>query len=174
MLIDGYVRSANFTSARQLDIAAPPDRVWHAVSELPVLLRRSWLAVPAALPLILASLLRRDMRRGDIRFGRKPWSLHEGEILSGRPSAGRLAALQVAQIDEGREAVLVGHHRFADYATSFYVEPLGGARSRIHNVTRASFNTAGLGSLYLIGVRMLHNVYVDWMLRRIRNRAEQT
>jgi hypothetical protein len=139
-----------------------------------MLLRRSWLSVLASVPLILASMLRRDLRRGDVSFGRKPWSLHEGEILSGRPSAGRLAALQVAHIDDGREAVLVGHHRFANYATSFYIEPMGETRSRIHNVTRASFNTAGLGRLYLTGVRMFHNVYVDWMLRRIRNRAEQT
>jgi hypothetical protein len=173
VLIDGYVPNANFTSARQLDVAAPTSRVWQVLPDLPVLLRRSRLAIPATGPLILASFLRREMRRGDITFGRKPWLLREGEVLVGQPTAGASSTLRVARIDDGREAVLEGHHRFADYATSFYIEPLGATRSRIHNVTRASFKTGGIGTLYLTGVRLFHNLYVDWMLRHIRNRAEQ-
>lgn len=68
--------------------------------------------------------------------------------------------------------VLVGHHRFAEFATNIYVESLGVERTAIYNVTRAKFNTRGLGLVYLAGVRVFHNLYVDWGLRRLRRLAE--
>ena len=77
-----------------------------------------------------------------------------------------------AQGDEGREVVLTGRHRLADFATSLYVEPIGPGRSRLHNVTRARFKTSITGRLYLAGVHLFHDVYIDWMLRARRRRAE--
>src|SRR5712691_3490953 len=101
---------------------------------------------------------------GDGGFGRSAWTFREGAVLAG--------AFSVDRVDPGREVVLIGHHRMADFATNFYVEPTGDGRSRLHNVTRARFRTSGLGHLYLARVHVFHNPYVDWMLRALRRLAE--
>lgn len=164
MIIDSCQPDANFVSARHLDVGAEADRVWQVLPQLPVVLRESRWAPVAALPLWVASVLRGDRGRGDNDFGRRPWTLREGVALA--------SALHVGRVDEGTEVVLLGQHRFANYATNFYVESLGPRRSRLHNVTRARFKTDGLGRLYLSGVRVFHNLYIDWMLRRLRRLAE--
>jgi hypothetical protein len=78
----------------------------------------------------------------------------------------------VDRVDPGREVVLVGRHRMAEFATNFYIEPIGGGRSRLYNVTRATFMTTGLGRIYLAGVRVFHNLYVDRWLQALKGRAE--
>jgi hypothetical protein len=78
----------------------------------------------------------------------------------------------VDRVDPGREVVLVGRHRMAEFATNFYIEPMGSDRSRLYNVTRATFRTTGLGRVYLAGVRAFHNLYVDRWLQALKRRAE--
>ena len=164
MLVDSYQPDANFISARQIEVTASPDRVWQVLPELPVVLRNSRWAKVAAAPLLVAALLRGERGSGAVDFGRRPWTLREGEVLAG--------AFSVDRVDPCREVVLVGHHRMADYATNFYIEPNGTDRSRLHNVTRARFRTAGLGRVYLAGVHVFHDLYIDWMLRALKRRAE--
>ena len=148
MLIDRYHRDANFVSERHLIVRAAPERVWQALPELPAALRRSRLVAVASIPLRVASALRGKKGRED-------------------------EALSVDRVEEGRELVLVGHHRFADYATNVYIEALGDGRSAIRNVTRAKFSKSGLGLIYLAGVSTFHNLYIDWGLRRLRRLAER-
>jgi hypothetical protein len=164
MIIDSYQPDANFISAQELKVSAPSGRLWELLPQLPVALANSRLAPFAALPLWVASVVRADRRLKDSGLDRQPWTLREGTELAGTMSVGR--------VDEGKELVLLGHHRFADFATSFYIESLGVRLSRLHSVTRAKFKTEGLGRLYLAGVRVFHNIYVGWMLRSLRHLAE--
>jgi hypothetical protein len=135
MLVDTYLPNANFISARQVEVAAAPQRVWEVLPELPVVLRSSRWAMVATVPLLFASLLRGEHGRGDHEFGRKRWTFREGVVLAG--------AFTVDRVDPGREVVLVGRHRMAEFATNFYIEPMGSDRSRLKNVTRAKFRTTG-------------------------------
>ena len=147
MIVDAYHPDANFVSSRRLIVHAAPERVWRALPDLPATLRQSRWAIVAGLPLRVASAM-----RGEGGLGSAPVSID--------------------RVEEGREVVLVGHHRFADFATNIYVESLGDERTAIHNVTRAKFKTRGRGLLYLAGVHVFHNLYVDWGLRRLRALAE--
>ena len=164
MIVDTYHPDANFISARRVEVAAAPERVWAVLPDLPVALRASPLAKVGAVPLLLASLLRGEHGRGVVDFGRTPWTFREGVVLAG--------AFSVDRVDPGREVVLVGHHLMAEYATNFYIEPMGSDRSRLYNVTRATFRTTGLGRIYLAGVRVFHNLYVDRWLQALKGRAE--
>ena len=148
MLVDSYEPHANFISARQAEVGAPAERLWDVLPELPAVLRNSRWAAVAAVPLWVASVV-----RGERGLGHNAFSFD--------------------RIDPGREVVLVGHHRFADFATNFYVEPISADRSRLHNVTRARFKTAAIGRLYLAGVRVFHDPYVDWWLRSLKRLAER-
>jgi hypothetical protein len=164
VIVDAYQPDANFVSARSIEVAAAPERMWEVLPELPVALRGSPLAKVGAVPLLLASLLRGEHGRGAVDFGRTPWTFREGVVLAG--------LFSVDRVDPGREVVLVGRHRMADYATNFYIEPMGNGQSRLYNVTRAKFRTTGLGRIYLAGVRVFHNLYVDRWLRTLKRRAE--
>jgi len=178
MLIDAFEPHANFVSARSVAIAAPSRRVWEALPMLPVALRRSRVAAVAALPLLAASLLRGDLLRGTLPFGAAPWVLREGEVLLGsrrdlEGDAVHSTVLVVGPIDAGHEVVLLGRHRFASFATCFVVDPVNSRRSRTDNVTRATFTSGTVGTLYTAGVRVFHDAYTDWMLRTLRGLAEQ-
>jgi len=164
LLIDAYEPDANFVSARNTEVEAPPQRVWKVLPEFPVALRKTRWASVGALPLGVAAIVRRERGLPDNDFGRGPWTLHEGAVLS--------RAFTVDRVDPGRELVLVGRHSLADFATSFYVEPVGTNRSRLTNVTRARFKTSVVGRVYLTGVNVFHNLYMDWMLRALRRLAE--
>ncbi len=164
VIVDSYQPDANFVSARRVDVAATPERVWEVLPDLPVALRSSLVAKVGAVPLLFASLLRGEHGRGAVEFGRTPWTFREGVVLAG--------AFVVDRVDPGREVVLVGRHRIAEFATNFYIEPMGGGRSRLYNVTRAKFRTTGLGHIYLAGVHVFHNLYVDRWLRALKRRAE--
>jgi hypothetical protein len=165
MIIDAYEPDANFISARQVEVAAAPERVWEVLPELPMALRGSLFAKVGAVPLLVASLLRGERGRGVVDFGRTPWTFREGVILAG--------VFSVDRVDPGREVVLVGRHRMAEFATNFYIDPMGSDRSRLSNVTRAKFRTTGAGRIYLAGVHVFHNLYVDQWLRALKRRAER-
>jgi hypothetical protein len=164
MIVDAYQPDANFISTRQVQVAAAPERVWAVLPELPVILRNSPWAKVAGVPLLVAAMLRGELGRGVVDFGRTPWTFREGVVLAG--------VFSVDRVDPGREVVLVGRHRMAEFATNFYIEPMGSDRSRLYNVTRATFRTTGLGRIYLAGVRVFHNLYVDWWLKALKRRAE--
>jgi hypothetical protein len=164
MIVDAYQPHANFISARRMEVAAAPERVWEVLPELPVALKGSLFAKVGAVPLLLASVLRGEHAGGVVDFGRTPWTFREGVVLAG--------VFSVDRVDPGREVVLVGRHRMAEFATNFYIEPMGSDRSRLYNVTRATFRTTGLGRVYLAGVRAFHNLYVDRWLQALKRRAE--
>jgi len=164
LLVDAYQPDANYVSKRLIDVAATPARVWEVLPELPVALRKTRWASAGALPLWVAAVVRRDHGASDNGFGRGPWDLREGAVVS--------RAFTVDRVDPGREVVLVGRHSLADFVTNFYVESIGFNRSRLTNITRARFKTSVAGRVYLIGVHVFHNLYMDWMLRALRRRAE--
>src|SRR5260370_38613442 len=163
-MVDSNHPHANFIRARHVEVAAAPERVWEVLPDLPVALRSSLLAKVGAVPLLFASLLRGEHGRGAVEFGRTPWTLREGVVLAG--------AFAVDRVDPGREVVLVGRRRIAEFATNFYIEPIGAGRSRLYNVPRAKFRPTGLGHIYLAGVHVFHNLYVDRWLRALKRRAE--
>lgn len=164
MLIDAYQPDANFVSTRRIEVATTPQRLWEVLPELPVALRSTRWASVGEVPLGVAAIVRRERGLTDNDFGRERWTLREGAVLS--------RAFTVDRMDPGRELVLVGRHSLADFATNFYVESIGVNRSRLTNVTRARFQTSATGRVYLIGVHVFHNLYMDWMLRALRRRAE--
>jgi hypothetical protein len=143
MHIEAFVAHPNFYNAHAVDVAAGADRTWRAVRTVAGDLRPRG---PAAVPLALASLLRRDVRDG--------------------------VPLTIAHMDEEREIVITGHHRFADFATNIYLEPLPDDRTRIYNVTRARFAGGAIGWVYRRGVDVFHDAYVAAVLRRIKRLAE--
>jgi hypothetical protein len=164
LLIDAYQPDANFVSARRIEVATSPERLWEVLPELPVALRNTRWGSVGAIPLGVAALVRREHGITDNDFGRGPWTLREGAVLS--------RAFTIDRVDPGRELVLVGRHSLADFGTNFYVESIGFNRSRLTNITRARFKTSVAGRVYLIGVHVFHNLYMDWMLRALRRRAE--
>src|SRR5260370_15421016 len=91
VIVDAYQPAANFISARHVEVAAAPERVWEVLPDLPVALRGSLLAKVGAVPLLFASLLRGEHGRGAVEFGRTPWTLREG--------AGLAAAFAVDRVD---------------------------------------------------------------------------
>jgi hypothetical protein len=150
LLVDAYEPDANFVSARSIEVAAPPELVWAALPDLPAALRRSRWATLGGVPLWIASMI-----RGERGIGHH-------DVAS---------RFKIDRIDEGREVVLTGRHSLADFATNFYVESIGNNRSRLTNVTRARFKTSVVGRVYLTGVHVFHNLYMDWMLRELRRQA---
>src|SRR5216684_8415286 len=102
MLIDAYQPGANFVSSRGIEVAAAPERVWEVLPELPVVLGNTRWASVGALPLGVAAIVRREHGLTDNGFGRRPWTLREGAVLS--------RAFTVDRVDPGRELVLVGRH----------------------------------------------------------------
>jgi len=58
VLVDAYEPHANFISARRVEVAAPAERLWDVLPELPAVLRNSRWAAVAAVPLWVASVVR--------------------------------------------------------------------------------------------------------------------
>jgi len=83
------------------------------------------------------------------------------------------ATVSVSLVDEPNELILTGRHRFADFATNLRLEPEGD-KTRLYNVTRARFRTTPIGRVYLAGVHLFHDAYIDRALKRIKALAERT
>lgn len=165
MLVDRYLPDCNFINLHALDVEAGATALWAA---LPSAARR--LMRPrgvATVPLRLAALM-----RGDLAVRRRPGeppTLREGEVI-GDPFSRN--SLVIERVDEGREIVIKGSHRYADYVTNIYLEPLASGRTRIYNVTRAGFSRSLPGRLYLLGVRVFHDPYIEQALARLKRFVE--
>src|SRR5260370_9589906 len=83
VIVDAYQPDANFISARHVEVAAAPERVWEVLPDLPVALRSSLLAKVGAVPLLFASLLRGEHGRGPLEVGLTPWTLPRGWCAAG-------------------------------------------------------------------------------------------
>jgi hypothetical protein len=167
MLVDDFLVGANYVNAHSADIDAGVAAVWAALRDLPMALARPrWVALPLALPLLLAAAVRGDFSPASLRLGSARLDLRKGERIGG--------GFKVIDVVEEKEVLLQGRHRYADYVTNVYLEPRGRQRTRVRNVTRATFKTAGLGGVYLAGVHVFHDIYIDWMLHRLKQLAEET
>jgi hypothetical protein len=147
MLVDGVVPGANFTSTLSVVIDASPETVWGALGEAVQTIRPRGLF---SLMMRLAALMRRDS------FG----------------GYGDVGTIWIEKMDEGREVVVHGQHRYADYVTNLYLEALEDGRTLAYNVTNAKFVTSPPGKLYLKGVRIFHDPMVEWGLRALKRFIE--
>jgi len=84
-----------------------------------------------------------------------------------------IPGFHVAAIEIRSTVVLVGHHRFSDYALVFRLERLGPHRTRVHAETRAAFPGAA-GRIYRLVVIGSggHVVAVRRMLSGVKRQAE--
>jgi hypothetical protein len=166
MFVDGYVPGANFVNVHVAEVKREPGEVWAAISEAIVRIRS---AGPA-------KLLRCAVGRTRFEGGRngnqepEPRTFREGEAVG---PCGDPDLFRIEQIDEGREVVLTGSHRYASYATNLYLEPVSPGLTRVYNVTRARFfNRTALGRTYFRAVRLFHDPLVEAGLWRFKLSAE--
>jgi len=148
MAVSGLIPDANYLNVHSITIVAEPAEVWSALLELPSALRHSPVARVITIPLLVAAIFRRDFRR------------IQGPWLALRP------------VREEREALVQGQHRYASFAANVCLEPDGPARTRVYNVTRARFSRSGLGSIYLLGVHLFHDLYIEWLLHALKQAVE--
>jgi hypothetical protein len=156
MLINAYLPGCEYWNAHAVDMRAGSAQVWGVLPDV----FPSMFAIPlirAALG--MAALVRLERpRRGPARAIR----LKEGESEDG---------FRVDRIDEGREVVFTGSHRYSQYAVNLYIESLSNERTRLYMVTRAYF-PGFVSRLYFIGVRLFHDRIVEGGLRRAKRRIE--
>lgn len=169
MLVEEQVPGENYVNAHAVDVRASTEVVWQILPDLPGALRGVPASV-AAVPLVVAAAF-----RGDLRARRPARAPRRIEIREGARIADRLsdASIVIARVDEGREVVVTGRHRFADFALNVFLQPLGPARTRVHNVTRARFRGGALGRIYRAGVDVFHDRYVEWGLGALKHLAEE-
>lgn len=89
---------------------------------------------------------------------------------------GTIVGFRVARAHPPRELVLVGRHRFSDYALTFRLDPLDeGRATRVRAETRAAFPglAGGAYRLAVIGTRG-HVLVLRRLLRAVARRAERT
>jgi hypothetical protein len=163
MAIDAYLPGCNFRSIEWIAVEADAATVWVPLPDMP----GKWTPKGLfAFMLWLASVVRRDLRRrGSDLVGRL--TLSEGEVIG----YGR-GAWRIEHVEEGREVVLHGSHRYADFYTNLYLEAMEGGRTRVYNVTRAHFSQSLLAKVYLLGVRVCHGPAVNIGLRRLKKVVE--
>jgi hypothetical protein len=172
MLVDRYVPGANFENVHVVEVGVASGDLWAAIPEATVRMRPSGCV---AILLRAAAVARFE---GRLRSAGVPGlltlSLREGEAvgeLLGAP--GDPEAFLIERIDEGREVVLTGSHRYASYATNIYLEPISPGLTRVYNVTRARFfEETPLGRAYFMAVRVFHDPLVEAGLRRFKLAAE--
>ena len=166
MLIDEYLPAANFVRHVSVEVDADPEHLWEVLPDLPALFASSraadWL-------LQLAARMRRDRGSGVGAPARS--ELREGAGVPIPERYGTTPATVVA-LDEGREVVCEGSHRFAKFFSNVYLERLPHGRTRVVNVTRANFRKTFTGRVYLLGVRVLHTPLVRIALRRFKEASE--
>lgn len=163
MHIAGLVDDANYQNVHSVTVNVHAGRVWSAAERAASDFSMGGVA---AIPLAAAALMRGESPR--LRRGRRGLRFEVGDRV-GTGGSG----FEVAHVRPGREVVLTGRHRYAEFATNLYLEPLDGDHTRLWNVTRARFRTAGIGRVYRLGVGVFHDLYVEGALRRIKRLAER-
>lgn len=161
MAVDALMPGCNYVNAHAIEAAASPGDVWAA---LPAVAEAGLRSAPASVLLGLAALARLEQPR---RFPRRMPTEPGGWIAAGG------ATFTVVHSDPGRELVLAGRHRYAEYAAGFFLEPAGGEGTRVYQVTRARFRRTLAGRLYFLGVRVFHDALVEGALRRLVRAAER-
>jgi hypothetical protein len=171
MLVDGYVPGANFVNVHIVGVRAESADVWAAIPEATARIRP---AGPVALLLRAAAMARFEGGcSGTDEPGLRTLSLREGEAVGDLLGACDPEAFLIERIQEGREVVLTGSHRYAAYATNIYLEPVSPGLTRVYNVSRARFfDATGLGRAYFLAVRLFHDPLVEAGLRRFKLSAE--
>lgn len=94
---------------------------------------------------------------------------HRGNSFTTPPVPGQeVNGFRVAGVDEPRELILEGRHRFASYRLSFFIDALGEDRCRLRARTEASFPGV-LGWVYrgLVIGSGAHAFIVEQMLGRV-------
>lgn len=126
---------------------------------------------------VFQSLCRRIGRGFEGAAGRAFTSVigcaYRGNSFTNPPIEGQeVNGFRVAKVDEPRELILEGRHRFASYRLSFFIESPGEGRSRLRAKTEAAF--PGItGSVYrglVIGTGA-HAFIVKQMLGRVASMA---
>jgi hypothetical protein len=168
MLIERHLPACDLVSIRAVDVDADAGVVWEALPDAP---RRLTPTGFFRSMLWLASLVRGDL------FRRRSWGtdrliLREGETIPFPADPYSEEGLRVEELAEKREVVVKGSHRYSEYFASIFVEALRPDRTRVYVATRAQFSHSFLGSLYLRGVRLLHDPIVEWGLRRLKRFVE--
>lgn len=166
MSVDGYVPGANFVNVHVAEVKRKPEEVWDAIPEA---IARISSAGPTKLLRCAAAAVRFEGGRQGNRE-QEPRTFREGEAVG---PCGDPDLFLIERIDEGREVVLTGFHRYASYATNLYLEPVSPGLTRVYNVTRARFfDGTGLGRTYFRAVRLFHDPLIEAGLWRFKRSAE--
>jgi hypothetical protein len=172
MLVDRYVPGANFVNVHAVEVGVGSGDLWAAIPEATARIRPTGCV---AFLLRAASVARFEGRLPSAgEPGLLTLSLREGEQVGEVLGAsGGPEAFLIERIQEGREVVLTGSHRYASYATNVYLEPVSPGLTRVYNVTRARFfDETPLGRAYFLAVRVFHDPLVEAGLRRFKLSAE--
>lgn len=168
MLVDGYVPGANFVNVHVVEVQRERGDVWTAI---PMAIARIRSAGPTQLLRRAAATARfESVCHGNGEPELRSLVFREGEAVG---PCGDPEAFLIERIDEGREVVLTGSHRYASYATNVYLETVSPRLTRIYNVTRARFfDTTGLGRAYFLAVRVFHDPLIEAGLRLFKASVE--
>lgn len=98
---------------------------------------------------------------------------HRGNSFTDPPLPGQeVNGFRVAGVDEPRELILEGRHRFASYRLSFFIESLDPDRSRLRAKTEAAFpGVAGAFYRALVIGSGAHAFIVKQMLGSVASMA---
>ena len=157
MLVNGYLPDCDYVNIHAVDINANAACVWDALPDVLPSLFTNPLSRGA---LALAALVR--LERPRTGPAQRAVLFKQGESVG---------PFRIDRIDEGREVVFAGSHRYSNYVANLYLEPLPDERTRLYMVTRANF-PGFISRLYFFGVRLFHDPLVDGALRRARRRIE--
>ncbi|HKP90566.1 MAG TPA: hypothetical protein VJT75_11415 [Thermoleophilaceae bacterium] len=135
-----------------MDVAAPPERVWGA----------------------LTAYMGGSSRRSEA--GAALLGCRERSATGSLDRAGSaIPGFRVDRASPGAELALAGRHRFSSYALTFVLEPLGPGRTRLRAVTHAAFpGVAGTAYRALVIGTRLHVAATTAMLRGVRRAAESS
>lgn len=128
MLIERHLPTCDFVNIRAVDVEVDAEAVWEALPDAPRGLTPTGFFRSM---LWLAALVRGDLFRGR-SWGIARLILREGETIPfpGDPYSAK--GLRIEAVEEKREVVAKGGHRYADFFANVFVEALGPDRTRVY------------------------------------------